>query len=45
MITTMLVILAAWFAALFLGPPIWLAMGLAGWAFLYVTGSPDLAVA
>jgi tripartite ATP-independent transporter DctM subunit len=45
MITTMLVILAVWFAVLFLGPPIWLAMGLAGWAFLTVAGIPDLAVA
>ena len=45
MTTLMLVILAVWFAALFLGPPIWLAMGLAGWAFLALAGVSDLAVA
>jgi tripartite ATP-independent transporter DctM subunit len=45
MTTLMLVILAVWFAALFLGPPIWLAMGLAAWAFLSLAGVSDLAVA
>ncbi len=45
MTTLMLVILAVWFATLLLGPPIWLAMGLAGWAFLQLAGVPDLAVA
>ena len=45
MTTLMLVILAVWFVALFLGPPIWLAMALAGWAFLFLSGISDLAVA
>ena len=45
MTTPMLVILAGWFASLFIGLPIWLAMALAGWIFLQVTGIPDLAVA
>ena len=38
MTTLMLSILAVWFVAIFLGPPLWLAMSLAGWAFL--TGTP-----
>lgn len=33
------------FASLFAGIPIWLAMALAGWAFLTLAGIPDLAVA
>lgn len=41
----MLSILAVWFVAIFLGPPLWLAMSLAGWAFLAVAGIPDLALA
>jgi len=41
----MLVILAVWFVALFLGPPLWLTLGLAGVAFLSFAGIPDLAVA
>ncbi|MBK8738034.1 MAG: TRAP transporter large permease [Betaproteobacteria bacterium] len=45
MTTLMLVILAVWFVALFLGPPIWLAMALAAWAFLVLSGISDLAVA
>jgi tripartite ATP-independent transporter DctM subunit len=45
MTTTMLVILAVWFVALFAGPPIWLAMALAGAAFLGFAGIPDLALA
>jgi tripartite ATP-independent transporter DctM subunit len=45
MTQTMLAILAVWFAVLFLGPPIWLAMALAGWAFLTITGISDLALA
>ncbi len=45
MTTLMLVILAAWFGSLFLGPPIWLALGLAAIAFLQLAGIPDLAVA
>jgi hypothetical protein len=45
MTTLMLVILAVWFVALFLGPPIWLALGLAAVVFLQFAGIPDLAVA
>ena len=45
MTTLMLVILAVWFVSLFAGVPIWLAMGLAAWAFLALTGIPDLVVA
>lgn len=41
----MLTILAVWFVVIFLGPPLWLAMGLAGWAFLAIGGIPDLALA
>jgi tripartite ATP-independent transporter DctM subunit len=43
--TLMLSILAVWFLAIFLGPPLWLAMSLAGWAFLAIAGIPDLALA
>ena len=45
MTTLMLLILAVWFVVLFLGPPIWLALALAGIAFLSFAGIPDLAVA
>ena len=45
MTALMLAILAVWFAALFLGPPIWLALGLAAIAFLQLAGVSDLAVA
>jgi len=45
MTTLMLVILAFWFVSLFLGPPIWLSLALAGIAFLSFSGIPDLAVA
>ncbi len=45
MTTLMLSILAVWFVAIFLGPPLWLAMSLAGWAFLVFAGIPDLALA
>ena len=45
MTTLMLVILGVWFASLFAGVPIWLAMALAGFAFLQFAGIPDLAVA
>lgn len=45
MTTLMLSILAVWFIAIFLGPPLWLAMSLAGWAFLVFAGIPDLALA
>jgi tripartite ATP-independent transporter DctM subunit len=44
MITLMLAILAAWFVALFLGPAIYAAMGLAGFAFLFLTGIPGIVV-
>jgi tripartite ATP-independent transporter DctM subunit len=45
MTTLMLSILAVWFVAIFLGPPLWLAMSLAGWAFLAIAGIADLALA
>ncbi len=45
MTSLMLAILAVWFVAIFLGPPLWLAMGLAGWAFLAIAGISDLAFA
>ncbi len=41
----MLSILAVWFVAIFLGPPLWLAMALAGWAFLAIANIPDIAFA
>ena len=44
MITLMLAILAAWFVALFLGPTIYAAMGLAGFAFLFLAGIPGIVV-
>ncbi|MCC6192874.1 MAG: TRAP transporter large permease [Burkholderiales bacterium] len=45
MTTLMLSILAVWFVAIFFGPPLWLAMALAGWAFLAFAGVSDLALA
>ena len=38
MSSVMLIILAVWFVAIFFGPPLWLAMSLAGWAFLVIAG-------
>ena len=40
----MLWILAAWFVALFLGPTIYAAMGLAGFAFLVISGIPGIVI-
>ena len=42
MTTLMLAILAAWFVALLLGPAIYAAMGLAGFAFLFLSGIPGI---
>ena len=44
MIELMLWILAAWFVALFLGPTIYAAMGLAGFAFLVISGIPGIVI-
>ena len=44
MIELMLWILAAWFVALFLGPTIYAAMGLAGFAFLVIAGIPGIVI-
>jgi len=44
MIELMLWILAAWFVALFLGPTIYAAMGLAGFAFLAIAGIPGIVI-
>ena len=44
MITLMLAILAAWFVALFAGPAIYAAMGLAGFAFLLISGIPGIVI-
>ncbi len=44
MITLMLAILAAWFVALFAGPAIYAAMGLAGFAFLLLSGIPGIVI-
>ena len=44
MIEIMLWILAAWFVALFLGPTIYAAMGLAGFAFLALAGIPGIVI-
>ena len=44
MITLMLAVLAAWFIALFAGPPIYAAMGLAGFAFLLLAGIPGIVI-
>jgi len=43
-ITLMLSILAAWFLALFAGPAIYAAMGLAGFAFLVLAGVPGIVI-
>jgi tripartite ATP-independent transporter DctM subunit len=43
-ITLMLAILAAWFVALFAGPAIYAAMGLAGFAFLLLAGVPGIVI-
>jgi len=43
-IELVLVILAAWFAGLFLGPAIYAAMGLAGFAFLLIAGIPGIVI-
>ena len=44
MIELMLWILAAWFVALFAGPTIYAAMGLAGFAFLAFAGIPGIVI-
>ena len=44
MITLMLAVLAAWFIALFAGPAIYAAMGLAGFAFLLLAGVPGIII-
>ncbi len=44
MITLMLAILGAWFVALFAGPAIYAAMGLAGFAFLLLAGVPGIVI-
>ncbi len=44
MITLMLAILGAWFVALFAGPAIYAAMGLAGFAFLLFAGVPGIVI-
>ncbi|MEO8486559.1 MAG: TRAP transporter large permease [Betaproteobacteria bacterium] len=44
MIELMLWILAAWFLALFAGPTIYAAMGLAGFAFLVISGIPGIVI-
>jgi tripartite ATP-independent transporter DctM subunit len=44
LIELMLAILAAWFVSLFLGPAIYAAMGLAGFAFLAIAGIPGIVI-
>ena len=44
MITLIIAILAAWFVALFAGPTIYAAMGLAGFAFLAIAGIPGIVI-
>jgi tripartite ATP-independent transporter DctM subunit len=44
MIDLILVILSAWFVALFAGPAIYAAMGLAGFAFLLLAGIPGIVI-
>lgn len=44
MLELMLWILAAWFLSLFAGPAIYAAMGLAGFAFLVISGIPTIVV-
>ena len=44
MITLMLAVLGAWFLSLFAGPAIYAAMGLAGFAFLFLAGVPGIVI-
>ena len=44
MITLMLAVVGAWFIALFAGPAIYAAMGLAGFAFLALAGIPGIVI-
>jgi len=44
MTTLMGAILAAWFVSLFLGPTLYAAMGLAGFAFLALSGIPGIVI-
>jgi len=44
MIDLILAILAVWFVALFVGPTIYAAMGLAGFAFLLLAGIPGIVI-
>ena len=44
MTTLMLAVLGAWFAALFAGPAIYAAIGLAGFAFLALAGIPGIVI-
>jgi tripartite ATP-independent transporter DctM subunit len=44
MTTLMLVVLAAWFVSLFLGPTLYAAMGLAGFVFLILAGIPGIVI-
>ena len=44
MIDLILVILGVWFVALFAGPAIYAAMGLAGFAFLFIAGIPGIVI-
>ena len=44
MIDLILVILGVWFVALFAGPTIYAAMGLAGFAFLLIAGIPGIVI-
>jgi tripartite ATP-independent transporter DctM subunit len=44
MIDLMLAVLGAWFLCLFAGPAIYAAMGLAGFAFLYLAGIPGIVI-
>ncbi len=44
MIDLILAILAVWFVALFAGPAIYAAMGLAGFAFLFLAGIPGIVI-
>jgi tripartite ATP-independent transporter DctM subunit len=44
MTTLMLAILVAWFVSLFLGPALYAAMGLAGFAFLIAAGIPGFVI-
>jgi tripartite ATP-independent transporter DctM subunit len=44
MIDLILIILGVWFVALFAGPAIYAAMGLAGFAFLFIAGIPGIVI-